>query len=214
MSVDQAKPTSPANVLVVCTGNVCRSPVAERLLGAALGPSVTVASAGVGALVGAPIAEGMVALLRSAGGGTSDGFSARSLSAAMARDADLVLTMTRDQRSAAVESCPAAVRRTFTLLEFARLLDEVDQEALGPGNVADRVRASAPLAASKRRQVAAGPGFDDIADPYRGTEGQYRTAFEEIQRAVLTIARKLLAPGIDQRGTTPEPATAGGDAEP
>jgi protein-tyrosine phosphatase len=154
----------------------------------------------------------MVPLLRSAGG-TTDGFSARSLSAAMARDADLVLTMTLDQRSVAVETCPAVVRRTFTLLEFARLLNEVDQEALGLGDVADRVRASVALVASKRRHVAGGPGFDDIADPYRGTEGQYRTAFEEIQRAVHSIATQLRAPGADRLGTTPG-AGPGGDARP
>jgi protein-tyrosine phosphatase len=39
------------SILVVCIGNICRSPVAERVLQAAL-PGITVTSAGLGALVG------------------------------------------------------------------------------------------------------------------------------------------------------------------
>mgnify|MGYP002738687724 CR=1 FL=1 len=46
---------SPYRILTVCTGNVCRSPAAERLLEHTLNPSVTVRSAGTRALVGEPI---------------------------------------------------------------------------------------------------------------------------------------------------------------
>jgi hypothetical protein len=41
-------------ILCVCTGNVCRSPAAERLLAARLGPGVVVASAGTVAALGGP----------------------------------------------------------------------------------------------------------------------------------------------------------------
>ena len=54
----------PFSILVVCTGNVCRSPAAERLLASKLGSTVQVASAGTHALVGQPISEPMAALLR------------------------------------------------------------------------------------------------------------------------------------------------------
>ena len=55
----------PFTVLAVCTGNICRSPAVERLLVAELGPGsdVHVVSAGVGAVVGAPISPPMAALL-------------------------------------------------------------------------------------------------------------------------------------------------------
>ena len=51
-------------ILTVCTGNLCRSPAAERLLASKLGPTVKVSSAGTHALVGQPISEPMAALLR------------------------------------------------------------------------------------------------------------------------------------------------------
>ena len=57
----------PFRILTVCTGNICRSPVAERLLQAGLGDAVAVSSAGVRAVVGDPIHPGMVALLERSG---------------------------------------------------------------------------------------------------------------------------------------------------
>ncbi len=102
------------SILTVCTGNVCRSPAVERLLASKLGPTVSVASAGTHALVGHPISEPMAVLLRNSG--VEDvPFEARRLSEQMLREADLVLPLTRAQRSLVVELWPAAVRRTFTL---------------------------------------------------------------------------------------------------
>ena len=58
---------SPFSILVVSTGNVCRSPAAERLLQQRLGPTVTVESAGTFGLVGEPIAAPMAQLLAERG---------------------------------------------------------------------------------------------------------------------------------------------------
>src|SRR4029453_8342341 len=107
------------SILAVCTGNVCRSPAVERLLASRLGPTVSVTSAGTHALVGHSIAEPMAALLRG-GGLEPDGFEARRLSERMLKEADLVLAMTRAQRGLVVDLWPPAVRRAFTLREFAR----------------------------------------------------------------------------------------------
>ena len=115
----------PFSILAVCTGNVCRSPAVERLLAAKLGPTVTVRSAGTHALVGHPISDPMAALLTDSGI-EPDSFEARRLSENMLKEANLVLTMTRAQRGLVVELWPPAVRRTFTLREFARLLSLVD----------------------------------------------------------------------------------------
>ena len=115
--------SEPYDVLVVCEGNLCRSPLAERLLTSRLaGAEVRVASAGVHAVVGAPMDALAAAELTRLGGDPSE-FEARQLTASMATEADLVLTATRDIRSQVVATAPAALKRTFTLLELAALLE-------------------------------------------------------------------------------------------
>ena len=160
----------PLNILCICTGNVCRSPAAERLLARALGPSVKVSSAGTYALVGQPFSPPMDQLVLD-GGGDPAGFKAQLLTADLLRQADLVLGMTREHRGAAAEMVPATVRRSFTLREYARLLGQIDPARLPAGSPAERARASLPLAAAQRRQ--AGADEDEIPDPYR--RGRWRT---------------------------------------
>lgn len=174
------------SVLVVCTGNICRSCVAERLLSSLLPPTVAVGSAGTHGLIGHPIAEPMVPLLRLAGG-EPDGFASRQLTERMVRDADLILTMTREHRVVVVELSPAAVRRVFTLREFSRLLADVRPSQLPQDEVASRLRAAIPLAAAQRRQLNQPAEVDDVADPYGQPEAEYLRAFKEIQHAVLAI---------------------------
>ena len=126
-------------------------PLASRRASAGqqTGPSVRVSSAGTHALVGHSISEPMAALLLDSGV-EPDSFEARRLSEQMLKEADLVLAMTRAQRGLVVELWPAAVRRTFTLREFARLLSWVDPSALPAGTPAERLRAAIPLAAAER----------------------------------------------------------------
>ncbi len=76
-------------------------------------------------------------------------FEARRLSEQMLREVGLILAMTRAQRGIVVELWPAAVRRTFTLREFARLLSRIDPSALPAGTPADRLRAAIPLASAE-----------------------------------------------------------------
>lgn len=177
-------------IVCVCTGNVCRSPVAERLLASALGPSVAVSSAGTLALVGQPMSAPMDALVGEAGADPA-GFTAQVLSAARLRDAGLVLAMTRAHRSAIVEVAPATVRRCFTLREYARLLGLLPTTALPEGSPGERAAASIRPAAAQRRQAAADQ--DDIADPYRRGDHAYRVAFDQVRTAVDQIAH-VLAP--------------------
>ena len=181
----------PYAILCVCTGNVCRSPAAERLLAARLGPGVTVASAGTFGLVGRAIEPRMAAQLATLG--LADvGFTARRLTPADASQADLVLGMTREHRAEAVELAPAAVRRAFTLLEFARLLSQIEPDELPSASVADRLRAAVPLAAARRQMVVGPLDADDVVDPYRLAQEVYDRSFSAIRIAVDTIADRLV----------------------
>ncbi len=85
-------------VLVVCTGNTCRSPLAAAMLAESLAaagrPDVMVASAGTGAWEGAPASEGsyLVGLER---GLDLSAHRARLLTRTLVDEADIVLTMSR-----------------------------------------------------------------------------------------------------------------------
>lgn len=79
------------SVLVVCVGNICRSPTGERLFKRAL-PHTRIASAGLGALKGHP-ADKTASAVAAEHGVSLDGHEAQQLTASMCRDFDLILVM-------------------------------------------------------------------------------------------------------------------------
>ncbi len=89
------------DILLVCTGNTCRSPMAEAVLRTMLSrhnPGVTVGSAGTGAWDGAPVSEGAYLVSLEHGLDISD-HVARLLTRELVDEASLVLTMARHHRS-------------------------------------------------------------------------------------------------------------------
>ena len=107
------------HILVVCVGNICRSPMAEALLKSALRgqEGVTVESAGLGALVGFPAAEHSVDLMAEIGEDIT-GHRARQIHPDMVSAADLVLVMEAGHKRAIDEADPTARGKVHRLGEW------------------------------------------------------------------------------------------------
>ncbi|HET6908641.1 MAG TPA: low molecular weight phosphotyrosine protein phosphatase [Mycobacteriales bacterium] len=188
----------PFRILCVCTGNICRSPTAERLLrqelaqrlGAAAA-TFDVASAGTAALVGEPIQQHAAALLGRAGADTSD-FAARLLTEQQLDQADLVLAATRRHRAECATLLPAVVPRLFTLREFARLAKAARPELVGIESVDERARKLVVAAVGQRGVVRAPrPSEDDVRDPYGGPASGYLEPFAATAAACADVAAAL-----------------------
>ena len=178
-------------VLFVCTGNICRSPMAEHLmrdgLRARLGPDAdhfVVASAGTFGLVDHPMEPFASDTLRDHHAVDGSAFRAKALADFMVSGADLVLTATRDHRAAAVTLHPQAARRTFTIREFDRLLSTTTLADL-PADLTERAPAVVAAAVAQRGLLRADkPGDDDITDPYRGPLKGFETCAALLQQAL------------------------------
>ncbi|GAB3759423.1 protein-tyrosine-phosphatase [Yimella radicis] len=164
-------------VLFVCTGNVCRSSFAERLARLLSDGSVEYASAGIQALHGEPMDRPMADQL-SARGGTSEGFAGRQLTAAMVREADLLLCMESRHRLWVVDEAPVALRRTTLLTHFTAVAAE--QPALRGDQIV-----KAALAQPIPR------GVKDIADPYRQGDEAAALAAEVLAQHVRQVVIAL-----------------------
>ena len=188
-------------ILFVCTGNLCRSPAAERVLRheleAADVDDVLVESAGVRAVVGEPISPPMAALV-SDYGAIPDHFRARQLTPPMLRQSDLLIGMSSAHRTAAVTLAPPVVQRAFVLGELARMLARIDTEAITAEvgmskGAAERLSALVTLA---RRQRTPGLDLeDDVVDPIGQSDEVYARSFQQILQGLRPLIRLATTAG-------------------
>lgn len=187
---------SSFTILYVCTGNVCRSPFAElvtrRLIDGLLprrdAARFTVTSAGTHAAPGAL----MSALSRQelpywgVPAEAGIGHRARLLDDAVLARADLVLAAERHHRTHAVQLHPAALRVSFCLREFVRLLRATPP---GDGDAVARARAAVDAAARGRGMLPpVTPAADTVPDPI----GLPAEAHRRVGTMIATSVRELL----------------------
>ncbi|NLE82179.1 MAG: protein tyrosine phosphatase [Rhodococcus sp.] len=169
------------HVLFVCNENVCRSATAERITAAFAEESgatdLVASSAGTQATAGKPMEKTAAAVLEGLGGDPT-GFTARAITEKIAGDADLVLTMTEDNRDDVLKLAPSQSKKTFTLKEAARLA-----EASGATTVADLD------AARTKHKASTSP--ENVADPTGSDEDTYLTVGSEIAELVGALTRSV-----------------------
>lgn len=179
-------------VLIVCTGNVCRSPYIERRLAQQLvGTGIEVTSAGTRALAGRDMDPGTRALLERAGASV-DGFAARQLTAELVAGADLVVTAAREHRTGAARLHPSALRRVLTLRDLSDLLEEADLEDVPiPDPAITWVRQVVDLAAARRGLVPARQDAVDVTDPIGGPPERFAQMAAEVDAALPAVVAAL-----------------------
>ncbi|MFH1150297.1 MAG: hypothetical protein V1748_07475 [Actinomycetota bacterium] len=193
-------------LLFVCTGNICRSPMAEGLARHWMerehpesASEVTVASAGVSALVGeGPAAEATTVM--ASRGIDIEAHRARDAERRMLEESSLVLTMedrqTRHARSIATAAC------VHNLLRAAEVASSIRERPGWPGAATPAARLR--LLSDTLEGVegagawAAEPGEYDIEDPYGRARDAYEWAAHRLEKPVRTVLDTLFGGGAEE----------------
>lgn len=188
------------HILFVCTGNTCRSPLAEglmRKLAREAGLSVEVRSAGVYATDGGSISNHSAAILQEHGEKIDD-FGSSTLTREFIEWADLVLTMTLGHKGIVLQRYPNAIDKTYALKEFVELSPDVFEVLEERGKLLAefqmKLSLSQPITAEEKKKLAQLeqliPNFD-IMDPFGGSLEMYRATALEIEQGLRKLIHQI-----------------------
>jgi len=187
------RPGAPFTVLFVCTGNICRSAMAEafarRELASSPKPEVPLrfSSAGSDAIEGNWAVQAS-AIAAGARGASLERHRARQLTRRRVAAADLILCMEAGHRLPVLALDRTAGKRTFLLAAFARALSQPGREPAG---------SPAELVALAAERIREQPG-DGVDDPYGAPAAAHAACAERLDKLVsevaLALARAVRAP--------------------
>jgi protein-tyrosine phosphatase len=201
----------PFTVLHVCMGNICRSPMAERLLTVAVAQAAGVErkvaeelvhshSAGTGGWHAGEEMHPSAARQVQARGGDPSGFTARRLRSDHLDAADLVLVATADQQLYVTALRPDAAPRTFVLGELGRLLRLIDPAALPSAPKPAASPAATSLAALDRSDPASSAA--SLASLDRSDAASSAASLASLDRSDAASSAASLA-SLDRSDATP-----------
>lgn len=177
---------------MVCTANQVRSPIAEQLMRNALTftdlPWV-VTSAGTDAIDGGRLHDITARVLRERRL-SDESWRTHRLRASTIAECDLILTASRENRSFVVRLVPRALSRTFTILQFSRLVTNIDSvvSARSPTAGAELVT-KANAVRNSLQPVSA--DVDEVVDPIGNGLRAFRRCADTIDRALTEVLRRV-----------------------
>jgi len=178
--------TPPIEILIVCTGNTCRSPMAEAMLRqrvAALGVEATVSSAGL-ISDGQPATDSAVDTV-GARGLDITGHRSRRITPELLAGPDLIVGMAREHVREVVVVRPELYSRTFTLKELVRRGGELGPRAAGQpvdGWLRAAHQGRTPV------QLMGSSDLDDVADPV----GRGAAVYDATARELVVLVDRLV----------------------
>lgn len=197
-------------LLVVCTANVCRSPLAayvlgRRLTGGIAGQDFAVVSAGTRARAGLAICP-RVALGLSAtdeGARYSEQHASQPLTEQLIAASDLILVPDAENRTRVSLLLPLARRRTFTMREADAILTRLEPDGVPPlpelVALMHGQRAEVAVSDAPRRRLVSRLKRDDsgidIPDGHNLGSSQHRRTLEEVQARAESVAARLARAG-------------------
>lgn len=178
--------TAPFTVLHVCTGNICRSPMSERMLDGLTGDDVLNHGAGISSFHSG---EGMYPASMDeleARGYDFASFRARQLEREHVEASDLVLAATTGHLEYIAERFPEAVAKSFLVRSFGRVAADVAPE-LPDGDAILRGKALVALAEERRGD------YDEInlTDPWGANRRVYSQIADQLEESITAIAKAL-----------------------
>ncbi|GAA1667866.1 low molecular weight protein arginine phosphatase [Glycomyces endophyticus] len=178
--------SSPFSVLHVCTGNICRSPMSERILDGLTGDAVYNHGAGTSSWHEGDDMQPFSARELEDRGFEAAGHGARHLVRAHVEASDLILVATAGHLDFVRESYPEAAGKTFLVRTFGRIAADAADE-LPEGDVHTRGKALVALAELRLDDYEA----VDLADPWGMSRDEYARIADQLEAALRPVATAL-----------------------
>lgn len=181
-------------ILIVCTGNICRSPIAEGLLVSRLVPlggGMEVRSAGTWGRNGSPATPEAVAAADRHGVDIRAHRSSR-FTGDLARWADLIITMTAEQAREVLEALPEAGPKTFTLKELVAIVASLPTVAAKEPTREGLLQRIADAGRARTQAGYGAPADLDVADPLGLSQTVYLAVAAELDHLIDALMREMV----------------------
>ncbi|WP_221567309.1 low molecular weight protein arginine phosphatase [Alkalihalobacillus sp. TS-13] len=194
------------NILFVCTGNTCRSPMAEALLRHYSKGKIEVQSAGIYAAYGSPASLQSIEVLKDEG--ILYNHKSQPLTEDLVEWADLILTMTTQHKQAIISQFPSKLKNVHTIREHVsdhkETLDKLDEvydkiEQLrvqiyetDDGNDAEKQALFTKIQdlITEAERLEQSMPVMDVSDPFGGPKELYCQTFKELDELVRKLTEK------------------------